>query len=177
MYAAGATQASLLTQDTRPSGSVYAQVAYNAVTSAVTQVTDSNGGTWKLAAPYDKGSSQVYVGSVLGQGPKDYWRLADTGTSQAVNQINGGTATYSTVTEGATGPFADATADSFNGTSSNIALPSADDQHRREPVGQPVVQRRQRRPAVSCWPTRISRSRPARPRTTPRRCTSEPTAS
>ena len=123
MYTAGTQQASLLTKVTRPSGSVYAQVSYNGLNSAVTSVADGNGGNWSLGAPSVTGSSQVYVSSVLGAAPADYWRLADTGTTQAVNQVNGGTATYSNITQGVSGPFSDTTADQFNGSSSYVSLP------------------------------------------------------
>ena len=125
MYAAGTQQASLLNKVTRPSGSIYSQVTYNPLTSAVTNVTDSNGSSWSLAAPTVTGSSQKYVSAVLGANPEDYWRLADTGTTDAVNQMNGGTATYNNVTQGVSGgPFSDTTVDSFNGTSSYLQLPS-----------------------------------------------------
>jgi RHS repeat-associated protein len=124
MYSAGTGNASLLTQLTRPTGSVYSQVSYNGVTSAVTSMTDDRGGTWQLAGPVDTGSSQVYVSSVLGAAPADYYRLADTGTNQAVNQVLGGDAYYNNVTQGVAGPFADATADSFDGSSSYLSLPS-----------------------------------------------------
>jgi RHS repeat-associated protein len=123
MYTAGTHQASLVTKVTRPTGNVYAQVAYNGLNGAVTSVTDGNGGNWSLGAPSVTGSSQVYVSSVLGAAPADYWRLGDTGTTQAVNQVNGGTATYSSVTQGVSGPFSDTTADQFNGSSSYASLP------------------------------------------------------
>ena len=126
MYSAGTHAAALATTVTRPSGKVYAQVAYNPLTAAVTSVTDSNGGTWTVAAPTVTGSSQVYASSVLGDQPAGYWRLGDTNTTDAVNQVNGGTAVYSSVTQGVTGgPFSDTTVDSFNGTSSYIQLPEA----------------------------------------------------
>ena len=123
MYHTGSTQANLMSKVTRPSGSVYAQVSYDPASGALTQVTDENGGTWQVHPPSDKGSSQVYVGAVLGQGPADYWRLADSG-AQAVNQINGGMATYNNVTLGVTGPFTDTTAASFDGSSSYVTLPT-----------------------------------------------------
>jgi RHS repeat-associated protein len=127
LYQAGTTAAQQLSQVTRPSGSLYAQVAYSTVTGAVSQVTDDNGGTWHIAAPTVSGSSQVYVAAILGQGPADYWRLGDTGTSTAVNQVSGGGPTaYNNVTQGVAGPFADSTADSFNGTSSYLQLPVTD---------------------------------------------------
>src|SRR6185295_19003800 len=43
----------------------------------------------------------------------------------AVNRVSGPPGTYSTVTLGSTGPLADATAASFNGTSSSLRLPAA----------------------------------------------------
>jgi RHS repeat-associated protein len=126
LYAAGSTQGSWLTKITRPTGSVYAQASYSTVTGALTSVTDSNGGTWTMGGTTVTGSSQDYVGSVLAGDPTDYYRLADTGTSTALDQVKGGVAAYNTVTEGVAGPFADATADSFNGTSSYVTLPAAD---------------------------------------------------
>ncbi len=66
-------------------------------------MTDDNGGTWTLQPPTVGGSSQAYVASVLGDEPLDYWRLGDSGTSDAVNQVAGGTATYNNVTQGVTG--------------------------------------------------------------------------
>src|SRR6202021_2793999 len=71
------------------------------------------------------GARQVYAPAGLGQDPGDYWRLGDSGTSVAVNQIvGGGDATYDNVTEGASaGPFADQKADSFDGQTSDISLP------------------------------------------------------
>jgi RHS repeat-associated protein len=124
MYQAGHGQASLLTQVTRPSGKVYASVAYNAVDSTVSQVTDGNGSTWKLAAPTVTGSSQVYVGAVLGAQPVDYWRLGDTGTTDAVNQVNGGTAVFNDIGQGyGDGPFSDSTVDRFGGSPAYVALP------------------------------------------------------
>ena len=78
-----------------------------------------------MGTPADTGSSRKYVAAVLGGQPADYWRLADIGTSTAVNQVKGGTATYSNVTQGVNGgPFADAKVDGFNGSSSYLALPN-----------------------------------------------------
>jgi hypothetical protein len=128
MYTAGTGKAALLSKVTRPSGNVYAQVGYGGVDgTTVTGVTDSNGGSWTMHAPTVTGSSQVYVASVLGAQPDDYYRLADTGTTDAVDQVAGGTASYTNVTQGASGPFSDATADTFTGSDdSYITLPSDD---------------------------------------------------
>jgi RHS repeat-associated protein len=124
LYTAGTGAAALLTSITRPSGKNFEQASYDPATSAVTHVTDANGGSWTVHAPTMSGSSQVYVAAVRGADPMDYWRLADTGTSTAVNQFNAGTATYSNVTQGVSGgPFSDVTIDGFNGTSSYLALP------------------------------------------------------
>jgi RHS repeat-associated protein len=125
--AVGKAAAKPLTSIVRPSGNVSTSIAYDPVTGAVTQVTDGNGGVWKLGAPTVSGSSQVYAGAVLSGAPADYWRLAETGTVDAVNEVNGNTASYSTVSLGvANGPFADSTVAGFNGTSSYLQLPNVD---------------------------------------------------
>ena len=125
LYTDGTNPAALLTKVTRPSGSVDAQVAYDPLTGRVTSDTDANGGTWGVAAPTVSGSSHVYVASVMGAFPQDYYRLADVGTTTAVNQAVGGTATYNNVTQGVTSGalFSDEPVDSFNGSSSYLALP------------------------------------------------------
>ena len=146
LYGAGTHQADLLTGVTRPSGKAYAQVSYDPLSGRTTSVTDDNGGTWTLQPPTVGGSSQPYVASVLGNEPLDYWRLGDSGTSDAVNQVAGGTATYNNVTQGLTGgQFADTTIDSFNGTTSYIVTALAR-RRGREPDPFPVVQD-DRRPA------------------------------
>ena len=126
MYAAGTSAAALATTITRPSGKTFEQATYNAASSQVTGLTDSNGGTWTVNAPTVSGTSQVYTAAVKGGQPVDYWRLGDTGTTTAVNQLHGGAATYSNVTQGVSGgPFADTTVDGFNGTSSYLSMPSS----------------------------------------------------
>jgi RHS repeat-associated protein len=126
LYTAGTTTAALATTITRPSAKTFEQATYNGATSHVTGVTDSNGGSWTVNAPSASGTSQVYTAAVKGGQPVDYWRLGDTGTTTAVNQLHGGTATYSNVTQGVSGgPFADTTVDGFNGTSSYLSLPNS----------------------------------------------------
>ena len=126
MYAAGTNAAALATNVTRPSGKVYAQVAYNPLTAAVTSVTDSNGGTWTVAAPSVTGSSQVYASAVLGADPAGYWRLGDTGTTDAGRPDQAAAPPPTTRHPGSNGgPFSDTAVDSFNGTSSYIQLPPA----------------------------------------------------
>jgi RHS repeat-associated protein len=126
MYQVATNAAPLLTKITRPSGKVFEQASYDPVTAQVRNVTDASGGTWAAAAPADAGSSRTYAAAVLGTQPEDYWRLADTGTTTAVNQFKSGIATYSNVTQGVPGgPFADTTVDGFNGSSSYLALPNA----------------------------------------------------
>lgn len=123
-YTIGTHATSLLSSITRPSGKAFEQMSYDPITARVTHVTDADGGSWTVGAPSVSGSSQTYVAAVEGAQPEDYWRLADTGTSTAVNQVKAGTATYSTVTQGVTGgPFADTTVDGLNGSSSYLALP------------------------------------------------------
>jgi RHS repeat-associated protein len=125
LYSAGTGAAALLTKITRPSGQALEQVSYSPVTAQVTHVTDANNGSWTVTAPTMSGSSQVYANAVESAEPQDYWRLADTGTSTAVNQVHGGNATYNTVTQGVTGgPFSDTTVDGLNGSSSYVTLPS-----------------------------------------------------
>jgi RHS repeat-associated protein len=125
LYAAGTNAASLLSSVTLPSGKAYAAISYNPLNATVTQVTDQNGGVWKLAAPTVAGSSQVYRSAVLGAGPAGYWRLGEpAGATQAADEVNDGPGSYSGVTLGAAGPFQDETAASFNGSSSYLTLPA-----------------------------------------------------
>ena len=77
------------------------------------EVTDENGGVWKLGRPTNSGSSQVYASSVLGSRPRDYFRFNDPGgTVNPVNQVTGHPATYHNVTftpgAAGAGPFPDA---------------------------------------------------------------------
>jgi RHS repeat-associated protein len=130
----GKVAAKPLTSVVRPSGNPTVSIAYDGVSSKVSQVTDSNGGMWKINNPTVSGSYQSYSAAVLSAGPADYWRLAESGTSDAVNEVNGNTATYSNVTLGvAGGPFDDPAVPSdntavagFDGSSSYLQLPSAD---------------------------------------------------
>ncbi|QLQ35328.1 LamG-like jellyroll fold domain-containing protein [Micromonospora robiginosa] len=118
----------------RPSGNVEATVTYDPAASRVTQVVDENGGVWKVGAGSVTGSYAVHSGAVLGANPADYWRFAESGTTEAVNEVNGGTATYNAVTLGTPGgPFDDpargdddTTVATFNGTSSFVELPVED---------------------------------------------------
>jgi RHS repeat-associated protein len=131
-YTAGLTSSSLLATLVRPSGNTSTTVAYDPVSGNVATVTDANGGVWHVNAPTYSGSSQVYASTVLGDRPTDYWRLGETGTSDAVNQVNGNTATYgdSGVTRSpapATGAlFSDQGSAAFDGTAGNVSVPSSD---------------------------------------------------
>ncbi len=126
-YKAATTGAQLLKTITLPSGKTENSVTYNAVDDTISQETDNNGGVWKLQPPTVTGSSQVYHSAVMGAGPAGYWRLADTAAAQAVNEVHTGYGTYNNVTLGAAGPFGagDATAATFNGTSSYVEVPSS----------------------------------------------------
>ncbi|WP_414169926.1 LamG-like jellyroll fold domain-containing protein [Streptoverticillium reticulum] len=125
LYQAGTKSAGLLTSVTRPSGKTYASVSYDPVTTAVTQLTDSNGGSWTMGAPTVSGSSQIYRASALGSGPAAYYRFGEAaGAGQAVNEVNSGAATYNGVTLGSDGPFTDNTAAAFDGKSSFVQLPT-----------------------------------------------------
>ncbi|MFE2374174.1 LamG-like jellyroll fold domain-containing protein [Streptomyces sp. NPDC059398] len=124
LYKYGTHTASLLTSVTRPSGKTYQTMAYDPVTTALTQETDENGGVWKLGAPTVTGSSQTYRGAILGSAPATYFRLGETaGATTALDETRGGNGTYSGVTLGATGPFTDQKTASFNGTSSRVQIP------------------------------------------------------
>ncbi|MFC3503111.1 LamG-like jellyroll fold domain-containing protein [Micromonospora krabiensis] len=116
----------VLTKVVRPSGGVTAQVGYDKATGRVSTVTDENGGVWTMGTPTVSGSSDVYAASVLGAKPADYWRLGDVAATDAANEVQGGTATYSSATLGIAGPFSDSRAASFNGTSSYLQLPPED---------------------------------------------------
>ena len=126
LYQAGKQSSTLLTSVTRPSGNVHAQISYDPVTSSVSQLTDENSGVWKVGAPTVTGSSQVYRSAVLGAAPTGYYRLGDNvGAAQAVSEVKYAAGTYNNVTLGAPGPFTDATAASFNGTTSWAQLPTS----------------------------------------------------
>ncbi|WP_457459620.1 LamG-like jellyroll fold domain-containing protein [Streptomyces sp. TE5632] len=127
-YQAAKRSAGLLSKITTPEGKTQSQVVYGTSDDLVQQVTDGDGGTWKLNPPTVTGSSQVYRSAVMGSAPAGYWRLADIlGAPQAANEIHTGPGTYNTVTQGGAGPFGagDVTAASFNGTSSYAEIPYA----------------------------------------------------
>ncbi len=126
LHNAGQWPRSALTKITRPSGGVSAAIAYEQATGRVSTVTDENGGVWTMRPTKVEGNSDVYAASVLGGKPLDYWRLSDVpGDAEAVNEVAGGTATYNAdVTLGVAGPFADAKAASFNGTTAELTDPA-----------------------------------------------------
>ncbi|MFF8944220.1 LamG-like jellyroll fold domain-containing protein [Streptomyces sp. NPDC014864] len=124
LYTYGTHGTSLLNSVTRPSGKTFAAMSYDADSTTLTQLTDENGGVWKLGTPTVAGSSDTYRGAVLGGAPSEYFRLGEAaGATTAVDQVRGGDGTYNTVTLGATGPFSDAKAASFDGTASQVTLP------------------------------------------------------
>ncbi|MEV7770029.1 LamG-like jellyroll fold domain-containing protein [Kitasatospora sp. NPDC086791] len=126
LYQAGTTPANLLSSALRPSGKTFASVTYDAATAGVTKLVDENGGSWTPAAPTVTGSSQVYRGAVMGSAPAAYFRLNEgAGAAGAVNEVNSGLATYNNAALGGDGPFADAKAAGFDGTSSFLKLPSS----------------------------------------------------
>ena len=115
-----------LTKVTGPSGAVTAQISYDGTTGKVAAVIDNNGGSWTIGTPSLGGNSNVYAGSVLGGKPADYWRLGDAvGTTDASNEVRGGTAVYrGNSTLQSTGPFPDAKAVKFDGSTSYVELSS-----------------------------------------------------
>ncbi|GAA2904200.1 hypothetical protein Acy02nite_85600 [Actinoplanes cyaneus] len=117
---------SLLTKIVRPSGNATAEISYDPASSRVSKVVDGNGESWVPEPPAIVGTTKVYESGVLGGAPTNYWRMAESGVTDAVNQVNGGTATYNTVTLGSVdGPFGagQGKAAVFNGTSSSVTLP------------------------------------------------------
>ncbi|GAA2773174.1 hypothetical protein GCM10010440_74820 [Kitasatospora cinereorecta] len=131
-WAAAQATSAEMTKLALPSGKTKLAVTYDTLSDRATQVTDANGGTWKLNAPTVSGSEQEYRSAVLGSRPAGYWRLAETDrASQAVNTINvprptPNNGTYSNVTLGATGPMTgSAGAASFDGKTSWAEIPAA----------------------------------------------------
>jgi len=126
MYRAGRASTAQLHRITSAAGRVEAQVVYHTVTGRVREVTDENGGVWKIGAPATSGSSLVYVASVLGSQPSDYWRLSDIeAPAEAVNVVHSSRAHYNAVTfdtgqPNTTSPFSDTYGAYFNGTSSYV---------------------------------------------------------
>ncbi|MFI1167099.1 LamG-like jellyroll fold domain-containing protein [Streptomyces sp. NPDC020801] len=124
LYTYGTHGTSLLNNITRPSGKTFAAMSYDPDTTTLNQLTDENGGVWRLGTPSVTGSSDTYRGAVLGGAPSEYFRLGEAaGATTAVDQVRGGDGTYNTVTLGGSGPFGDAKAASFDGTASSVTLP------------------------------------------------------
>jgi hypothetical protein len=95
-------------------------MAYDTDSTALTQLTDENGGVWKLGAPTVTGSSDTYRGAVLGGAPGQYYRFGEAaGAAKALDEVRGGDGTYNAVTLGASGPFGDHTTASFDGSTSS----------------------------------------------------------
>ncbi|MGW5196736.1 LamG-like jellyroll fold domain-containing protein [Streptomyces spiralis] len=125
LYTYGTHGTSLLSSVTRPSGKAFAAMSYDSDSTTLTQLTDENGGVWKLGAPTVTGSSDTYRGAVLGGAPSEYFRLGEAaGATTAADQVRGGDGTYNSVTLGSSGVFSDAKAASFNGTASSVTLPN-----------------------------------------------------
>ncbi|MBB5112143.1 RHS repeat-associated protein [Micromonospora echinospora] len=127
MWNSGRTAAPSLSKITSEAGRVQAQVTYDPVSGRVSQVTDENGGTWKIGVPQGISSSQGYVSAVLGTRARDYFRLGDIDApAQAVNEVVGGSMQYHNVTfdtsqPNTTSPFPDRFGARFNGTSSYLS--------------------------------------------------------
>ncbi|MEH1092231.1 LamG-like jellyroll fold domain-containing protein [Micromonospora sp. CPCC 205739] len=123
---AGRTNHPVLSKVVRPSGGVTAEISYDKTTGRVASVKDENGGTWTMGTPTVSGDSDVYAASVLGAKPVDYWRLGEVDVTDAINEVEGGTATFNNTTLGVAGPFSDSKAASFNGSSSYLQMPGED---------------------------------------------------
>ncbi|MFE3874197.1 LamG-like jellyroll fold domain-containing protein [Kitasatospora sp. NPDC059146] len=131
LWQAGSRPSTELSGLKLPSGKTRLAAAYDTVKDRASQITDGNGGTWKLGNPTVSGSSQEYRGQVMGSQPAGYWRLSESQGIQASNQVysprptpNNGT--YSDVALGAAGPMTGSTGSaSFNGSTSWAELPAA----------------------------------------------------
>ncbi|MEU9450634.1 LamG-like jellyroll fold domain-containing protein [Streptomyces sp. NPDC048277] len=126
LYKYGTHSTSLLNSVKRPSGKTYAAMTYDTDSTALTQLTDENGGVWKLGTPTVTGSSDTYRGAVLGGAPLQYYRFGEAaGATSALDEVRGGTGTYSAVTLGASGPFSDHTTATFDGSTSYVEVPAS----------------------------------------------------
>ncbi|MEV5513909.1 LamG-like jellyroll fold domain-containing protein [Streptomyces flaveolus] len=104
---------------TLPTGRVHATAAYDRVTGRLTEHTDDNGGTWKVAAPTYSTASSSYADAIQRSGPTGYWRLGERSGAQAASPLAEGLAgSYvNSVRLGSAGIFADGddTATAFTG--------------------------------------------------------------
>ncbi|MGW5425055.1 LamG-like jellyroll fold domain-containing protein [Streptomyces sp. NPDC003943] len=125
---AARTGASKLSKTTLPSGRVANTALYDADTERATEVTDNNGGTWKISAPRYAAGSQAYADAVRATGPVNYWRLGDTNGAAAADEIStGGNGSYRDgVTLGGVGAFYDGDdgAVALDGAKGAIAVPA-----------------------------------------------------
>jgi RHS repeat-associated protein len=128
LRASGLAATKPMTRALRPSGDPSATIAYHPASGRVSQVIDGNGATWTPKAPTVTGTSKVYESAVLGGAPTNYWRMAEgAGRSDAVNEVNGNTATYNAVGLGTeVSPLGTAAgkAATFNGTNAYVKLPA-----------------------------------------------------
>nr|WP_234430898.1 LamG-like jellyroll fold domain-containing protein [Streptomyces sp. NRRL F-4489] len=117
-----------MTKATLPSGRVHAQVAYDSATGRATEITDRNGGTWKVSAPTYSTGSTAYAAAVRKAGPAGYWRLGERSGATAANEIgDGGDGSYLDGAQlGGAGAFADGDngALTLDGTRSAVELPT-----------------------------------------------------
>ncbi|WP_329320450.1 LamG-like jellyroll fold domain-containing protein [Streptomyces sp. NBC_01262] len=120
--------AAKLTAVTLPSGRVHAQVTYDDDTERATEVTDENGGTWKVSAPAYSSGSASYSNAVKSSAPVDYWRLGEHSGSGAEDEMETGSdgSYLDGASLGSAGAFADGddTAVSFDGTGGGVEVPA-----------------------------------------------------
>ncbi|MFE6417422.1 LamG-like jellyroll fold domain-containing protein [Streptomyces rochei] len=75
---------------TLPSGRVHATATYDRGTGRLTEHTDNNGGTWKVAAPAYSTASSSYASAIQRSGPTGYWRLGERSGAQALSPLGDG---------------------------------------------------------------------------------------
>ncbi|MFJ9614951.1 LamG-like jellyroll fold domain-containing protein [Streptomyces noursei] len=117
-----------MTKVTLPSERTHAKVAYDSGTGRATEITDRNGGTWKVSAPAYSAGSTAYAAAVRKSGPAGYWRLGERSGAAASNEIgDGGDGSYLDGAKlGGAGVFADGDdgALPLDGARSAVELPT-----------------------------------------------------
>lgn len=128
----GRHSSNLLKSITLPSGKAYAAITYDTGTDRVSQLTDENGGIWKLDGGSFGFATANYQDQVLASHPIDYYRLNEASGSVAHSSVHtdlrSRDGTYYNVTLGSSSTWAGQpalgdTPAGFNGTSSYVQLP------------------------------------------------------
>jgi RHS repeat-associated protein len=132
-YAAETHPAAELATVTSPAGRTQLSAIYDTVNDRVKALTDASGGSWAYSGLVPGASTAGYDSAVMASSPEDFWPLNDASGPLAHDLAGSVTtsasprppATYANVTLGVPGPesFANGTAASFNGTTSQVSIP------------------------------------------------------